>query len=216
MFEIVNSKVLRTKVSPGKELVARRGGMIAYQGEVTFAPIFLGGSAAGFVGRQVSGEDQAMMLASGAGTIWYGYGGMQVSQLLLDGRSIFTVESSRILAHETTLQASVVSVAASGGGGGLRGAVRGVVSGQGFMTTQFTGNGAIAVLSHGGTIEIPVNGGGVVVDPQAYVGHQGQLGIKLKTAVSWRNAVGRGSGESLQLELTGTGSVLVQASEKRF
>nr|WP_230313912.1 AIM24 family protein [Nakamurella alba] len=215
MFDPVNSKVVRGELGPGKDAVARRGAMIAYQGDVLFSPIFLGGNMSGFVGRQVSGEDQAMMKASGRGSIWYGFGGMDTTVLRLSGESL-TTESSRILCHEPSLHASVVSAAQAGGGGGLRGAARGVVSGQGFMTTQLTGHGMVVLLSHGGTIEIPVQGGGVTVDPQAYIAHRGQLHLKLQAKVGWREAVGRGSGEAMQLEVTGHGSVLVQASEKKF
>lgn len=216
MYEIVNSKVVKATVAPGREVIARRGGMIAYQGEVLFGPVFLGGGAGGFVGRQISGEDQLMMHATGNGTVWYGYGGFEITRIEMDGMSTLTTESSRILCHDASLQTSVVSTSASGGGGGLRGALRGAVTGQGMMTTQINGIGTVVVISHGDTIEIPVRGGGVTVDPQAYVGHKGQLTLKLTAKVGWRDAVGRGSGEAFQLDVSGQGSVLVQASEMKF
>ena len=59
------------------------------------------------------------------------------------------------MAHDAGLQSTVVFL---GQQGGIRGAIRGAVSGQGLFTTQLHGVGSVAVLSHGGTIAIPVDG----------------------------------------------------------
>jgi uncharacterized protein (AIM24 family) len=56
----------------------------------------------------------------------------------------------------------------------------------------------------------------VHVDPQAYVAHRGEVQSKVSTSIGWREAVGRGSGEAFQLELTGNGTVFVQASEEKL
>ena len=53
----------------------------------------------------------------------------------------------------------------------------------------------------------------VFVDPQSYIGHVGNIQLELTTALSWRDAIGRGSGEAFQLALSGQGFVVVQASE---
>ena len=132
----------------------------------------------------------------------------QQSPVLGDG------QADRLVAHEAALQATVVFL---GSQGGIRGAVRGAVSGQGLFTTQLHGVGAAAVLSHGGTIAIPVDGSRpVAVDPQAYVAHVGQVQVDISASVGWRDAVGRGSGEAVQLRLTGNGTVYVQASEQKL
>jgi len=104
-----------------------------------------------------------------------------------------------------------------GSSGGVRGLVRGQVTGQGLFTTTLSGQGSAAVLAHGGVIELPVAPDRPVhVDPQAYVGHRGDLRNKLTAAVGWREMVGRGSGEAFQLELSGHGVVYVQASEEKL
>jgi uncharacterized protein (AIM24 family) len=65
--------------------------------------------------------------------------------------------------------------------------------------------------------ELPiVPGRDVRVDPQAYVAHRGDVRNKLSTAIGWREMVGRGSGEAFQLELSGSGTVYVQASEEKL
>ena len=56
--------------------------------------------------------------------------------------------------------------------------MRGAATGQGLFTTQLHGVGSVAMLSHGGTICIPVDGSRqVAVDPQAYVAHVGQVQV---------------------------------------
>ena len=215
IFEQVNGKVVAVPVSPGREILARRGAMLAYTGDVHFSPVHMGpGGAGGMVGRMMQGEQVAMMVAQGQGTVHYGYRGLYVTIIDVDGSGPLSVEADRLVAHEAALQSTVVFL---GSQGGIRGAVRGAVSGQGLFTTQLHGYGSAAVLSHGGTIAIPVDGmRPVAVDPQAYVAHVGQVQVDIAASVGWRDAVGRGSGEAIQLKLTGNGTVYVQASEQKL
>jgi uncharacterized protein (AIM24 family) len=164
-------------------------------------------------GRMVRGEQVALMAARGSGTVYYGFRGMYVTLVELDGSGPLSVEADRLVAHEAALQSTVVFL---GGRGGIRGAVRGAVTGQGMFTTQLHGAGSVAVLSHGGTLALPVQPGRpTTVDPQAYVAHVGQVDAEVAVNASWRDAVGRGSGEAIQLRLTGSGTVYVQASEQK-
>ena len=211
-FEQVNKKVVRTDVSPGREVIARRGAMLGYSGGLTFRPISGGGGVGGMVGRAMSGESVAMMVAEGQGNVFYGYRGLYVTLVQLDNETL-TVEADRLLAHHAHLSTSVEMI----GSGGVRQAVRGAVSGQGLFTTKVMGTGSVALLSHGGTFEIPVDGSTMVgVDPQAYVGHVGALQVDLKVSAGIRDVVGRGSGEATQLHCTGHGRVYIQASEEKF
>jgi uncharacterized protein (AIM24 family) len=215
IFEQVNGKVVSVPVSPGREILARRGAMLAYTGNINFSPVHMGpGGAGGMVGRMLQGEQVAMMVAQGQGTVHYGYRGLYITIIDVDGSGPLSVEADRLVAHEAALQSTVVFL---GSQGGIRGAVRGAVSGQGLFTTQLHGYGSAAVLSHGGTIAIPVDGTRpVAVDPQAYVAHVGQVNVDISASVGWRDAVGRGSGEAIQLKLTGNGTVYVQASEQKL
>jgi uncharacterized protein (AIM24 family) len=214
-FTQVNGKVVSTPVAPGREVLARRGAMLAYTGDVGFAPVHTGpGGAGGMLGRMVAGEQVPMMVAQGTGTVYYGYGGLYLTIVELDGSGPLSVESDRLVAHDAGLQAGVVFL---GQQGGIRGAVRCAVSRQGMYTTQLHGNGTAVVLSHGGTIALPVQPGQTTtVDPQAFVAHVGQVNADIALNASWRDAVGRGSGEAIQLKMTGNGTVYVQASEQKI
>jgi uncharacterized protein (AIM24 family) len=125
------------------------------------------------------------------------------------------VEASRLLAYEGYIQSSIVPMTNQGG---MKGAMRGMVTGQGMFTTQLSGQGAAAILSHGGTFQIEIGPGRpeVVVDPQSYVGHRGHIQVDLSAKVGFRDVTGRGSGEAMQLKLSGQGTVWVQASEQKF
>lgn len=213
-FEVVNSKVVRATVSPQRPVLARRGAMLGLTGDVVFRPVQgQGGGPAGMIGAALTSESVPMMATTGTGTVLYGFRGLHVTVLDLDGTSPLSVEADRLLAHDADLQTSVQFL----GSGGLRGVVRGAATGQGLFTTRVTGTGAVALLSHGGTFALQVSPGDVVgVDPQAYVAHTGALNVDLKAKVGWRDAVGKGSGEAFQLHVTGSGTVHVQASERKL
>lgn len=214
-YQLLNGKVVQVPVAPGREVLGKRGAMLWYTGEVTFRPVSgprpgLGG----MLGRALAGEAAPLMVAEGSGAVSYGYAGLAVHVVHLDGSQQLSVEADRLLAHDAGMQSSVVFL---GQQGGVRGAVRGAMTGQGLFTTQLSGVGDVAVLAHGGVFELGVGGGRqVVVDPQAYVGHIGPVDVQVSASVGWRDAVGRGSGEAVQLKMTGSGTVLVQASERKF
>ncbi|NKY38330.1 AIM24 family protein [Cellulomonas septica] len=211
-FEKVNSKVVRIPVTTQNPVLARRGAMLGYEGNVSFRPISgQGQGVGGFVGAAMSGESNPMMATEGNGSVLYGFRGLHVTVVDLTGDSL-TVEADRLLAHDAHLQTSVEFI----GQGGIRSAVRGAMTGQGLFTTRVSGHGSVALLSHGGTFPLQLNGEVVGVDPQAYVGHTGALNVDLKASVGLRDLVGRGSGEAFQLHVSGHGTVYVQASEEKF
>lgn len=211
-FTAVNSKVIEATVNPNGAVLARRGAMLGYKGKVGFRPVHgQGQGVGGMVGAAMSGESNPMMAAEGSGSVYYGHMGLHVTVLDLNNDTL-TCEADRLLAHETSLTTGVEFI----GQGGVRAAVRGAMTGQGLFTTKVTGSGAVALLSHGGAFPLQVNGDGVSVDPQAYVGHVGNLRVDLSAKVGFRDAVGRGSGEAFQLKITGQGTVYVQASERKF
>ena len=232
MFEKVNSKVVKVDVARAGGVVARTGAMLFYTGDVRFMPHQVPGAAqmgglGGFgrmAGRMMQGEHERTMLAQGYGEVHYGFAGLDVHAVELAPGMTLRAEASRLLANTAGLQSSVVSVASSSSGGGgrgvmgaLRGAATGALTGQGMFTTQLSGQGAAVLLAHGGVFELQVGGPvPVVVDPQAFVGTYGNVQTELKTAMSWRDAVGKGSGEAMQLHCHGQGVVFVQASEEKL
>ncbi|WP_280256150.1 AIM24 family protein [Nocardia abscessus] len=233
MFEKVNGKVVKVNVGMAGGVVARNGAMLFYTGDVSFAPHQIPGAQGmggmgglmGLAGRAMAGEHERTMLAQGNGEVHYGLAGLEVNVVQMQPGAALRVEASRLLANTAGLQSSVVSVMSSGGGGGgggglmgaLRGAASGALTGQGMFTTQLSGQGAAVLLAHGGFLELQVGGPNpIVVDPQAFVAAYGNVQTELKSAMSWRDAVGRGAGEAMQLHCVGQGVVYVQASEEKL
>ncbi|KXO97725.1 AIM24 family protein [Tsukamurella pseudospumae] len=230
MFTKVNGKVVSIDLTRSGPVIARRGAMLFYTGQVFFQPHQIpgmgGGSMmgglAGMAGRMMQGEHEATMVAQGNGTVHYGFRGLEVEVVEMPQGGELRVEASRLLAHTQGLQASIVSTAASGGGGGgglmgaLRSAAGGVATGQGMFTTQLSGVGAAVILGHGGFITLQVAPNRpVTVDPQAFAAALGPVQTNLRSTVSLRN-MGRTGGEAFQLDCTGQGVVYVQASEHRL
>ncbi|MFF0782543.1 AIM24 family protein [Streptomyces sp. NPDC003720] len=214
-FREINSKMVEATVLPGQRLFSQRGAMLAYRGEVSFTPNVQGGQGGlmSMIGRRVAGEAAPLMSVEGSGTVFFGHGGHHVHVIALTGDTLY-VEADRLLAFEGTLRQGTMFM---GSQGGVMGLVRGQVTGQGLFTTTLQGQGAVAVMAHGGVFEIPITPQRPVhVDPQAYVAHHGDVRNRLSTALGWRDMVGRGSGEAFQLELSGSGTVYVQASEEKL
>ncbi|MEU4119767.1 AIM24 family protein [Kitasatospora sp. NPDC028055] len=214
-FTRINGKMVEAQVVPGQRLFSQRGAMLGYTGDVRFTPNITGGQGGvmSMIGRRVANEDTPLMTVEGQGRVMFGHGGHHVHVIDLVGDTLF-VEADRLLAFEGTLRQSTVFL---GSQGGVMGMVRGQVSGQGLFTTRLEGHGAVAVMAHGGVFELPITPGqSVHVDPQAYVAHRGEVRNKLSTAIGWREMIGRGSGEAFQLELSGQGTVYVQASEEKL
>ncbi|MGG2458774.1 AIM24 family protein [Streptomyces sp. RGM 3693] len=225
-FTALNSRMVEATIAPGQRMFSQRGAMLAYRGEVAFTPNIQGGQGGlgSMIGRRIAGEATPLMTVEvpqghkGQGgaptaTVMFGHGGHHVQVVDLTGDTLY-VEADRLLAFDGSLAQGTMFM---GSQGGVMGMVRGQVTGQGLFTTTLQGHGSAAVMAHGGVIELPITPQRPVhVDPQAYVAHRGDVHNRLSTAIGWREMIGRGSGEAFQLELSGQGTVYVQASEEKL
>ena len=211
VYQQINEKMLEVKLS-NEEVFARKGAMVSYQGEVQFSRSFLAGQGVQSLAmRAVTNEGYAMMAAKGSGSVYYAHAGLFVTIIPVRGETLY-VESDTLLAFDARLTAGTMFL---GNQGGIQGVVRGAVSGQGLFTTTLQGTGEVAILSDGNAIGLPVTPEvPVFVDPQAYIGHTGQLSSNIVTDLNWKTFVGQASGESYQVKFTGQGTVYIQASER--
>ncbi|HXG66544.1 MAG TPA: AIM24 family protein [Blastocatellia bacterium] len=209
-YSLINDKMLTVQLA-NEEVFAKKGSMIAYKGNVTFAPSTLGSEGMGGAAmRGVTGEGLQLMSVRGSGEVLYARHGMHITLIQLQGEMFF-VESGNVLAFDGRLRTGTMFL----GNQGVQGFVRGAMSGQGLFTTTLEGYGEFAMLSDGNAIGLDVTPNRpICVDPQAYIGHRGQLNSQVVTDVSWKTFVGQGSGESFQLKFTGQGTVYIQASER--
>ncbi len=207
----INEKLIEVSLN-NEEIYAKRGSMISYQGNVGFTRTFLaGGGVQDFAMRAVTNEGYALMIAKGTGKVYYGYDGLFVTIIQLVNETMY-VESDVLLAFDSRLRTGTMFL---GNQGGVQGILRGAVSGQGLFTTTLQGSGEIAILSDGNAIGLPVTQQQpIFVDPDAYIGHKGDLTSSIVTDLSWKNLIGQASGESYQVKFTGQGIVYIQASER--
>ena len=185
---------------------ALSGSMVAYEGQVGFKSAGFGGGEGVLAGlrQRATGEGLSLMECSGTGVVHLAHQAQDVTVLDLNNETL-QVESEQLLALSGNLNTNVTFA-------GLRGGM----SGQGLFTTTVTGTGQVALLSAGGPlIHLEVSPQyPLVVDPDAFVCAKGQLTQSFVTDVSWRSAIGQGSGEAFSLKWDGVGVVSIQPAER--
>ncbi|PTX64224.1 uncharacterized protein (AIM24 family) [Melghirimyces profundicolus] len=188
-----NSKALKIRVTD--TVYCRAGSMIAYQGKIKFEST--SGGIGKWIKKKISGEGFPLMKATGSGDLFLADDAAEVTILHLKGETLF-VEGRHLLAFEKTVDWDI-SV--------IRGA--GVASG-GLFTCRLSGHGFVAISSHGEPIALEAP---VAVDPNAVIGWTSGVSPRLKTDINLKTLFGKSSGETVQLNFTGSGRVLIQPAE---
>ncbi len=211
VYQQINEKMVEVQLT-NEEVFAKKGAMISYQGDVLFSRSFLAGQGVQSLAmRAATNEGYALMVAKGSGNVYYAHNGLFVTIIPVRNETLY-VESDALLAFDARLTAGTMFL---GNQGGVSGLLRGAASGQGLFTSTLRGSGEVAILSDGNCIGLPVSDAvPVFVDPQAYIGHTGELSSSIVTDVNWKTFVGQTSGESYQMKFSGSGTVYIQASER--
>jgi uncharacterized protein (AIM24 family) len=182
------------------------GSMIAYQGNVTFKRQGLSEQGLSMVMKKfVSGEGMKLMKAEGKGKVLLADHGKKVRVLQLNKESIF-VNGNDVLAIDKNLDYDVTMMKS----------VAGIVGG-GLFNVRVSGNGMVAVTTHGDPITFLVTPDKpLFTDANATVAWSEHLQPEINTDFSFRNLIGRGSGEGIQLVFKGNGWVVVQPYEETY
>jgi uncharacterized protein (AIM24 family) len=202
-FRLQGSKALAVDLA-GDAVKAKNGAMVAYEGRMAFKKMSGGGEGLrGMVTRRLTGEQMEVMEVTGQGTCYFADRASDVTVLGLRGERLW-VEASNLLCSDAALRTGTTFT-------GLRGGA----SGNGLFTTTVEGSGQVAITSDGPAVVLRVTPGyPLVVDPGAYVAHQGDLRQTLQSGVTFRTLVGEGGGEAFQVRFEGDGVVYVQPSER--
>jgi len=179
----------------------RLGAMAAYTGSLRFTHESLKDS--GFtklIKREFTGQTVHFDRVEGTGTLYCANFDHLVQIIHLEGGESLMVKLAHVLAFEDTVKWDIVTVKGVGG----------VVQG-GFFTANFKGPGTIAISTVGNPLVLDLADNDTVFsDPHNTVCWTGSLVPSVHTDISWKNFVGRGSGESIQLKFTGhSGIVLI-------
>ena len=196
VFALQNSRMLR--VALDGEVMARQGSMIAYQGEVDFE--FQGAGGIGrLIKKALTGEGVPLMRCRGKGDVFFANYAAEVHLVRLEGDAL-SVNGRNILAFEPTLSWDIRRIeGASMFAGGL-------------FNTVLQGTGWAAITAHGSPVVLQTDAP-TYVDAQAAIAWSAGLHTGVHRTMKVGALVGRGSGEALQLAFTGSGFVVVQASE---
>src|SRR5687768_9698655 len=184
-------------------VMARSGGMVAYQGDVRFE--HKGGGLGWLLKKAATGEQLRVMQASGSGELFLAHQAMMVHILRLGGGESLTVNGANILAFEAGIDWDVTRV---------KGGTAGMLAG-GLFNIHLKGDGLVALVSDGEPVRLDVSEAPTFGDPQAAIAWSGGVTTSLKADVQAKSLIGLGSGESIQLGFSGQGWVLVQPSEGR-
>ena len=197
-FELENSKLL--DVTLDGDIMAKAGTMVGYTGDISFERKSAGGLK-GMLKKKATGEGDVMMQASGTGHLYLADQGKEVQILELDAGEEISVNGNDVLAFEDSVDWDIKMLKS----------IAGAKSG-GLFNVFLEGPGHVAITTHGKPIvlETPVS-----TDPNATVAWSGNASPSSKRDVSVKNLLGRSSGETYQLEFSGTdGFVIVQPYEE--
>lgn len=189
-----------------QNVMMKKGAMVAYDGNVSFKREgILSKGVGNLLKKAVSGEGTTMMHAKGTGRVYVADYGKRIRILHLDNETIF-INGNDILAHESGIKSDIKMMKS----------IAGMVGG-GLFQVRLEGTGHIAVTTHGQPLTLMVKPGQpVFTDPNATVAWSGNLQPKIKTDVSLKTFIGRGSGESIQMMFQGEGWVIVQPYEETY
>lgn len=204
-FQLENSHMLEINLS-GQRVKLKKGSMVAYDGHVKFEREgILSQGLGNLLKKAISGEGTSMMHAEGTGRLYVADEAKHVHVIQLTDDTI-NVNGNDVLAYEESVKSDIKMLKSVGG-----------MLGGGLFQVRLSGNGYIALTSHGRPITLKVEPGhSVCTDPNATVAWSGNLTPHLKTDVSFKTLIGRGSGESFQMLFEGSGWVMVQPYEEVY
>ncbi len=201
-FTRQNSKLLKIELAAGG-VHAKRGSMVAYQGDVKFENQGSGGLGK-MLKKAATGEGADMMNANGSGELFLADDAKDVHIMYLENDTM-SVNGANVLAFNESIEWDIKRL-----GGGAAGALAG-----GLFNMELSGTGFVAITTDGPPVMLDVASAPTFGDAQAVVMWSGGVQMQLKTDTSGglKSMVRGGTGETFQMAFGGQGFVLVQPSE---
>ncbi|WP_282020696.1 AIM24 family protein [Planomicrobium okeanokoites] len=203
-FELETERIL--EVNLDGMVWAKTGSMISYTGQIKFAREGVMEHGLGTMFKKaLTGEGTSLMKANGQGRLYLADQGKKITIFELNDETI-TVNGNDLLAFEPGIEWEIK----------LMRKVAGMMAG-GLFNVTLKGRGRVAITSHYEPLTLLVKPGQpFITDPNATVAWSGNLTPEFRTDVSFRTFIGRGSGESIQMEFQGDGFVIVQPFEEVY
>ena len=193
-----SSKMLRVGLGP--DVLAAKGAMVAYTGQLTFQHEG-SGSMGRLVRRMISSDDAPLMRVAGQGLCYFARLNEDIFMIELEGDSI-SIVGSNLLAFDASLSWDIKRVQGAG-----------AMASAGLFNTVLEGRGTVAITSDGPPMLMDCSQQPVFVDPQAILGWSANLVPSVVNSMNIRSMLRGGTGEAFQLAFHGPGFVIVQPSE---
>lgn len=187
------------KVTLGPDVLAVKGAMVAFQGQMTFNHEG-SGSVGKLIRRALTNEDTPLMRVAGQGDIFFARLAQEVFFIQLEGDGL-SVNGTSLLAMDAALSWDVHRIK---GAGMLAG---------GMFNTLITGSGTVAITSDGTPLLLDCSHQPTYVDIQAAVAWSASLQPQVVSSTNIKSLMRGGSGEAFQYSFHGPGFVVVQPSE---
>ncbi|MBD3267841.1 AIM24 family protein [bacterium] len=203
-FELESQRML--EINLDGMVWTKMGSMISYRGNVKFTREGIMEHGLGkLFKRAFTGEGIQLTKAEGQGQLYLADAGKKVTILNLQNEAIY-VNGNDIMAFEEGMQWDVKMMRK----------ISGMLAG-GLFNMRLEGTGMIAITTHYDPLTLIVTPDRpVITDPNATVAWSGNLEPNFRTDVSFKTFLGRGSGESIQMEFQGDGFVVVQPFEEVY
>jgi uncharacterized protein (AIM24 family) len=203
-FVLENAYML--EVNLNGRVWSKAGAMIAYTGNVKFTREGLAEQGVTrMLKKMASGEGATLMKMEGQGRVYLADVGKKIHLMQLQGETIY-VNGNDLLALEDEIAWDITMMRR----------ISGMMAG-GLFNVKLSGTGTVALTTHYDPLTLQVQPGQTVyTDPNATVAWSGSLTPDIKTDISFKTLLGRGSGESIQLAFNGTGWVVLQPYEETY
>lgn len=196
-FVLQNEQMLR--VSLGPDVLAAKGVMVAYQGQVQFHHEKAGGFAK-LAKKVFTSEDVSLMRVSGQGEVFFADQAGYVYLLNLENEAI-SINSRNLMAFDSSLTWDINRTKGAG------------IASGGFFNTTVQGAGTVAINVVGKPVVLDCSQQPTYVDTNAAVCWSAGLVPSIHNAMNMKSMLRGGSGEAFQYVFHGPGFVVVQAYE---
>lgn len=204
LFELENDHTL--EINLNGMVWAKLGSMVAYRGGIKFEREGMMEHGLGtFLKKAVTGEGGHLMKAVGSGKLYLADEGKRIAILNLQNESLY-VNGNDLLAFEPSIKFDIK----------LMRRMTSMMAG-GLFNIKLEGTGMVAITTYYDPLTLMVTPDSPVsTDPNSTVAWSGSLYPELKTDITFKTLVGRGSGETFQMEFKGSGFVVVQPYEEVY
>ncbi|QNN54428.1 AIM24 family protein [Nocardioides mesophilus] len=197
-FGLQNAQMLRVTLGP--DVLAVKGSMVAFQGQVQFHHE-KAGSMGKLLKKMLTSEDMPLMRVAGQGEVFFANEGGYVYLVELDGSDGISVNGRNLLAFDAALAWDINRVKGPG------------IMAGGLFNTTISGVGTAALCTVGKPVVLDCSQQPTYVDVQAAVAWSANLVPDVVSSMNMKSMLRGGSGEAFQYAFHGPGFVVVQPYE---